>query len=90
MGVMVARATYGVCVGSRVAPQVGMEVTVRHLDAEVGGEIVAIHDGGRRLVVETVEGRELEFTLRGATGVFHAPGHGPRLLLRPPQQEHGG
>jgi hypothetical protein len=69
----------------RVQPVLGMAVTVRHLDAEVGAVIVSLRDGGRVVTVETEEGAEVVFTLRAATGAFHAPGQGPRLLLRAPR-----
>ena len=59
-----------------------MAVTVRHLAVDLAAVIVEIHDDGRTLVAETDEGARLTFTLRAATGAFHAPGHGPRLLLR--------
>ncbi len=61
-----------------------MQVTVRHLDAEVAGVIVELARGGREVTVLTDEDARIVFTLRGATGAFHAPGQGPRLLLRPP------
>ncbi len=61
-----------------------MAVTVRHLAVDLAAVIVEIHDDGRTLVAETDEGARLTFTLRAGTGAFHAPGHGPRLLLRPP------
>jgi hypothetical protein len=73
----------------RVQPALGMTVTVRHLDAEVGAVIVALAREGREITVLTDEGAQLVFTLRGATGAFHAPGHGPRLLLRPPSSPGG-
>jgi hypothetical protein len=66
----------------RTVPQVGMAVTVRHLGADVPATIVALADEGREITVVTDEGERMTFTLRAATGAFHAPGHGPRLVLR--------
>jgi hypothetical protein len=68
----------------RRPPELGMSVTVRHLDAEVGAVITALAQEGREVTVHTDEGVDMIFTLRAATGAFHAPGQGPRLLLRPP------
>ncbi len=67
----------------RALPQVGMAVTVRHLGTDVAATIVELADGGRVVTVVTDDGTRMTFTLRAATGAFHAPGHGPRLLLRP-------
>jgi hypothetical protein len=69
----------------RQLPELGMAVTVRHLDAEVAGTIVELAQAGREVTVLTAEGDRVVFTLRGATGAFHAAGQGPRLLLRPPR-----
>jgi hypothetical protein len=69
----------------RSLPELGMTVTVRHLDAEVGGVIVELADAGRSVTVLTDENHRIEFVLRGATGAFHAAGQGPRLLLRAPR-----
>jgi streptomycin 6-kinase len=67
----------------RVLPAIGMAVTVRHLGTDVAATIVELADSGRQVTVVTDEGDRITFALRTATGAFHAPGHGPRLLLRP-------
>jgi len=67
----------------RPVPVVGMAVTVRHLGTDVAATIVELADEGREITAVTDEGERMTFRLRAATGAFHAPGHGPRLLLRP-------
>lgn len=69
---------------SRSLPEVGLPVTVRWLARDVPAVIVAVGDGGREVVAETEEGERLTFRLRAATGLFHAPLDGPRLVLRAP------
>ena len=67
----------------RAMPQLGRAVTVIDLDHRVDGIVAEVHEGGRRLLVETAEGERLEFVLRGATATFTAyPGSGwPRLVF---------
>lgn len=59
-----------------------MLATVRWLARDVPAVVVAVEDEGREIVAETAEGERLSFRLRGATGLFHAPLDGPRLVLR--------
>ena len=68
---------------SRPFPRVGMRATVRYLASTVGAVVEGVEDDGRRLTVLTDDGRRLEFTLRLATGQYHAAGDGPRLVLEP-------
>ncbi|HEY5144926.1 MAG TPA: hypothetical protein VII98_15605 [Solirubrobacteraceae bacterium] len=60
-----------------------MRATVRYLATTVGAVVEELHDDGRRLTVLTDDGQHLEFTLRLATGQYHASGDGPRLVLDP-------
>ncbi len=68
---------------SRPFPRVGMRATVRYLATTVGAVVEQVEDDGRRLIVLTDDGRRVEFTLRLATGQYHAPADGPRLVLEP-------
>ncbi len=68
---------------SRPLPRVGMRATVRYLATAVGAVVERVEDDGRRLVVLTDDGQRLEFTLRLATGHYHAASDGPRLVLEP-------
>lgn len=67
---------------TRPLPEVGLPVTVRWLARDEPAVIVAVEDAGRRVVAETAGGERMTFRLRGATGLFHAPLDGPRLVLR--------
>jgi hypothetical protein len=68
---------------SRPLPRVGMRATVRWLASSAEAVVERVEDDGRRLTVLTDEGQRLEFTLRRATGQYHAAADGPRLVLRP-------
>jgi hypothetical protein len=60
-----------------------MAVTIQHLAIARPGVIAEVHEGGRRIEVLEEDGPAWTFTLRPATGQYHAPGHGPRCRLRP-------
>ena len=65
-------------------PQVGGRARIAHFGGGFQDAlIVAVHDGGRRVLVRDDGGEQLEFTLSPATARFMATGprHGPRLEL---------
>jgi hypothetical protein len=67
----------------RAMPRVGLAVTVIYLDSRVPGVVTEVLDGGRRLMVTTVEQERIEFVLGRATASFTAGpgGSGPRLIF---------
>jgi hypothetical protein len=70
---------------TRVLPQVGMQATVEGFAGREAGVVVAVDDGGRRVIVDC-EGERLAFTLRRLTGRYvqeHQPYYGVRLRLIP-------
>ncbi len=56
----------------RAMPRVGAPVTVVYLDARVSGIVHEVLEGGRRLIVATADGEQIEFRLRPATATFTA------------------
>ncbi len=69
---------------SKPFPRLGDRAVIAHF----GGRsepvtIVAVEEGGRRLVVSGADGARAEFTLRRATAAFVQAGeqHAPRLRL---------
>jgi hypothetical protein len=60
-----------------------MKALVVHLATTEEATVVEVEDDGRRVVAVTASGERIVFTLRRATGRFHAGGHGPRLKLLP-------
>lgn len=70
----------------RLMPHPGREVLIDFLGSTVPGTVRQVHDGGRRLEVETDDGSRLTFILNGATAMFTADGlqTGARLRFRTP------
>lgn len=64
-------------------PQVGGAVLVRFLGAAVPGTVQHVLEDGRRVVVRTVEGETIGFSLNRATATFTAEGQltGARLVF---------
>ena len=65
-------------------PRVGAKARIAHFGGGFQDAlIVAVHDGGRRVLVRDEAGEVLEFALSPATARFMAtgPAHGPRLEL---------
>lgn len=60
-----------------------MRALVVRLAANEEATVVEVEDGGRHVVAVTASGEQIAFTLRRATGRFHAGVHGPRLKLLP-------
>jgi hypothetical protein len=58
-----------------------MAVTIDYLGSAVSGEVQAVEDEGRRIVVHTDDDRTVSFALNRATATFTADGSqtGPRL-----------
>lgn len=73
---------------TRLPPAVGAPARLTHFGGSFEhGTVVAVHEQGRRLEVQSDAGERLEFVLSPATGRFTCAGqpHGPRLeLLRVP------
>jgi hypothetical protein len=65
-------------------PEIGGEVLIDYLGSTVAGTVQSITAQGRRLEVETEDGRCLTFTLNGATATFTAGGlqTGARLRFK--------
>lgn len=65
-------------------PRVGADARIVHFGGGFErGEVLAVHDDGRRLEVRDEAGAVLEFVLSPATARFVSAGgvHGPRLEL---------
>jgi hypothetical protein len=70
---------------ARAIPRVGMHATVEGFAGREAAMVIAVEDGGHRVVVDC-GGARLAFTLRRLTGRYvreHDPYYGARLRLLP-------
>lgn len=63
-------------------PRVGMPVTIDYLGTTVGGEVRAVEEEGRRVVVATDDGPDVVFALNRATATFTIDGTQTGARLR--------
>jgi len=66
----------------RVMPRVGATVSIEYLGATVRGVVDGIEGEGRLLLVETEDGRSMQFALNRATATFTADGSQTGARLR--------
>ncbi len=66
----------------RAMPRVGATVSIEYLGSTVRGVVDGIAQDGRLLMVETEDGRWMEFALNRATATFTADGGQTGARLR--------
>jgi hypothetical protein len=66
----------------RAMPRVGAMVSIEYLGATVRGVVDSVEEEGRRVAVETEDGRTVHFTLNRATATFTADGTQTGARLR--------
>jgi hypothetical protein len=66
----------------RAMPRVGATVSIEYLGSTVRGVVDSIGGDGRQLLVETEDGRAMEFALNRATATFTADGSQTGARLR--------
>jgi hypothetical protein len=66
----------------RAMPHVGASVSIEYLGATLRGVVDSMEGDGRRLLVQTEDGRLTTFALNGATATFTADGSQTGARLR--------
>ena len=66
----------------RAMPRVGAAVSIEYLGATVRGVVDSIEGDGRRVMVETEDGRSVHFALNRATATFTIDGSQTGARLR--------
>ncbi len=66
----------------RAMPRIGATVSIEYLGRTVRGVVDGIAGDGRRLLVETEDGRAMQFALNRATATFTADGSQTGARLR--------
>jgi hypothetical protein len=66
----------------RAMPHVGATVSIEYLGSTVRGVVDSVEGDGRRLLVNTEDGRVMAFALNGATATFTADGSQTGARLR--------